>query len=214
MTPLVPLLVAALLGFALAPAPAAAQGTLNGTISGNTSTFVTTTGTQTSGDGVKIDASGNHVAAGSPYRTEVLALVTSDVTHTTSNTTLSNITGLSLALSASASEMWGFTCTIFATSNGPSADFDFGWTLPASATLTWLDMPSSGVGLAATPGSALLSLLSFGALNGTTQIVFAGTIFGGGTSGTAQLQFAQHTSNANTTIASKGSWCRFMRLST
>lgn len=34
------------------------------TKSGNTSTYVTTTGTQTSGDCVKIDASGNHVANG------------------------------------------------------------------------------------------------------------------------------------------------------
>jgi hypothetical protein len=35
-----------------------------GTRSGNTTAFVTTTGTQTSGDCVKIDASGNHVANG------------------------------------------------------------------------------------------------------------------------------------------------------
>jgi hypothetical protein len=36
-----------------------------GTRSGNTTAFVTTTGTQTSGDCVKIDANGNHVANGS-----------------------------------------------------------------------------------------------------------------------------------------------------
>jgi hypothetical protein len=36
-----------------------------GGLSGNTATFVTTTGTQTSGDCVKIDASGNHIANGS-----------------------------------------------------------------------------------------------------------------------------------------------------
>lgn len=36
-----------------------------GTRSGNTTVFVTTTGTQTSGDCVKIDANGNHVANGS-----------------------------------------------------------------------------------------------------------------------------------------------------
>ena len=50
-----------------------------GTRSGNTTAFVTTTGTQTSGDCVKIDASGNHVANGSacagtpPYSTTVSA---------------------------------------------------------------------------------------------------------------------------------------------
>lgn len=37
----------------------------SGAFSGNTTTFVTTTGTQTSGDCVKIDANGNHVANGS-----------------------------------------------------------------------------------------------------------------------------------------------------
>lgn len=37
-----------------------------GTVSGNTTQFVTTTGTQTSGANVVIDASGNHVAATSP----------------------------------------------------------------------------------------------------------------------------------------------------
>lgn len=36
-----------------------------GTVSGNTTAFVTTTGTQTSGDCVKIDANGNHIANGS-----------------------------------------------------------------------------------------------------------------------------------------------------
>ena len=36
-----------------------------GTRSGNTTAYVTTTGTQTSGDCVKIDANGNHVANGS-----------------------------------------------------------------------------------------------------------------------------------------------------
>lgn len=37
----------------------------SGTRSGNTTAFVTTTGTQTSGDCVKIDANGNHIANGS-----------------------------------------------------------------------------------------------------------------------------------------------------
>jgi hypothetical protein len=40
-----------------------------GTISGNTTKFVTTTGTLTSGDGVKWDASGNAVDTGSPVAT-------------------------------------------------------------------------------------------------------------------------------------------------
>jgi hypothetical protein len=44
---------------------AGSQATAVGTRSGNTTQFVTTTGTQTSGDCVKIDANGNHVANGS-----------------------------------------------------------------------------------------------------------------------------------------------------
>lgn len=41
------------------------QATAVGTRSGNTTQYVTSTGTQTSGDCVKIDASGNHIANGS-----------------------------------------------------------------------------------------------------------------------------------------------------
>ncbi len=44
---------------------AGSQAAAVGTVSGNTTQFVTTTGTQTSGDCVKIDANGNHIANGS-----------------------------------------------------------------------------------------------------------------------------------------------------
>jgi hypothetical protein len=44
---------------------AGSQTSAVGTRSGNTTAFVTTTGTQTSGDCVKIDANGNHIANGS-----------------------------------------------------------------------------------------------------------------------------------------------------
>ena len=44
---------------------AGGQAAAVGTRSGNTTAYVTTTGTQTSGDCVKIDANGNHVANGS-----------------------------------------------------------------------------------------------------------------------------------------------------
>jgi len=40
------------------------QATAVGTVSGNTTEFVTTTGTQTSGNAVTIDGNGNHIAAG------------------------------------------------------------------------------------------------------------------------------------------------------
>lgn len=49
-----------------------------GTRSGNTTAFVTTTGSQTSGDCVKIDASGNHVANGSACGSGGAVSVTAD----------------------------------------------------------------------------------------------------------------------------------------
>lgn len=56
-----------------------------GTRSGNTTQFVTTTGTQTSGDCVKIDANGNHIANGSACPTA--AATAANVQAGTSSTT-------------------------------------------------------------------------------------------------------------------------------
>lgn len=199
----------ALWGLVLAPAAVSAQGTLNGMPSGNTSAFVTTTGAQTSGNCVRIDVDGNHIASDAACVTEVLAFVAADVTHASSNTTMADVTGLSLAI-ASATEIWGFTCTLLATSNGAAADFDFNWS--AVAPLSWLDLGASGVAFGTAPSDSTLQVRSYGGRNGTTIIAVSGTTLSGAGATTTQLQFAQHTSSVNTTIISKGSWCLFSRL--
>jgi hypothetical protein len=94
------------------------------------------------------------------------------------------------------------------------ADFKFGWSFPTGTVVGFLDLPSSGNAVGVTPGDAFGATVSDGGRVGTTVISLNGTIFVGGTAGTVQLQFAQNSISANTTIASKGSWCRFSRLST
>lgn len=65
-----------------------------GTRSGNTTAYVTTTGTQTSGDCVKIDANGNHIANGSACPTAAATAANVQVgTSTTTYVTPSALSG-------------------------------------------------------------------------------------------------------------------------
>ncbi len=78
-----------------------------GTRSGNTTKFVTTTGTQTSGDCVKIDANGNHIANGSSCGSGGTGygvvcsnyVATSESTNSTTFTDLATVDGCSFTLS-------------------------------------------------------------------------------------------------------------------
>jgi hypothetical protein len=67
-----------------------------GTRSGNTTAFVTTTGTQTSGNCVQIDASGNHIAAAAPCGTGGTGTVTANGNTETGVTTWAFGTGFSV----------------------------------------------------------------------------------------------------------------------
>lgn len=64
-----------------------------GSRSGNTTQFVTTTGTQTSGNCVQIDASGNHIASGGACGAGSSALTVTDGTHTVGTTTNIAVSG-------------------------------------------------------------------------------------------------------------------------
>jgi len=145
---------------------------------------------------------------------EALAFVSADVIHATTDTTLSNITGLLVAIGSSATEIWYFDAILLAQSNGAAADFKYGWTVPASCTMKWLNMDDIGVaiGVAASAVATESGTLSAGGSNLTTIQRYCGMIFGGGTSGNVQMQFAQNTSSANTTNILKGSTLRAVRL--
>lgn len=144
---------------------------------------------------------------------DTVSLVTSDVAHATSNTTLSNVTGLTLTIGASATEEWEFRCTLLALSTGTAADWKFGWTVPASATMVWGSLADQGVATGSTPQTGTqATTLSYGGANATIMIGLSGVIFGGGTGGSVQLQFAQNASSAQTTTINKGSFCRYRKI--
>ena len=70
-----------------------------GTRSGNTTAYVTTTGTQTSGDCVKIDANGNHVANGSACASGSLG---GDLSGTTAAATVAKVDGVTVDMHSTA----------------------------------------------------------------------------------------------------------------
>lgn len=74
-----------------------------GTRSGNTTAYVTTTGTQTSGDCVKIDASGNHIANGSACGSGSGGTAGSTLFSTTGSTTVTAASATTLIGSVSGS---------------------------------------------------------------------------------------------------------------
>jgi hypothetical protein len=78
-----------------------------GTRSGNTTQFVTTTGAQTSGDCVKIDASGNHIANGSACGGGGALTYTSSAGTTTALTTDTAANMASVSLAAGDWQCWG-----------------------------------------------------------------------------------------------------------
>lgn len=125
-------------------------------------------------------------------------------------TTLVNVTGMSVALAANAVYLADFDLYY---NSGATPDIKFGLTLPAGATGSW-----GGLGYDFTP-----VLLAFGPIDIGTSLAFGGlaadraaiikaAITTSSTAGTAQLQFAQSTSNASNTSILAGSRMLFRRI--
>jgi hypothetical protein len=142
----------------------------------------------------------------------------------TNSTTLQDITGLSFAIAAN--EVWFVEAYLMGTNGaaGATADWKFGWTVPASCTADWGGLQVAGatiagwgVSTAATGGAAILavgSTFSIGGVNSARQAFSVGGIFtNSSTPGTVQLQFAQNTqTNENTIIRQLNSFLRVTRL--
>lgn len=152
-----------------------------------------------------------------------VAVVASDVTHAQSNTTLSNITGLTFTIGASATEVWFFEgfLMVNAASGTPDLKLAVSTGLPSGATGLWGVSTLLGAGFfgaAAAAGaplvltSAATSITGIGTVNGTTGVSYFGFIFGGGTGGAIQSKFAQNTSDASDLIIKAGSFLRFTKI--
>lgn len=151
-----------------------------------------------------------------------VAVVANDVTHAQSSTTLSDVTGLLIAIAASSTEVWFFEAYLMMSNTGTASDAKFGWTVPASCTMQWgamstpaTNMSSFGPGTPTQSPNALTAAggtVSVGSINGTFGVSLAGYIFAGGTGGNVQLQFAQNTSDASDLKVLKSSILRFTKV--
>lgn len=144
--------------------------------------------------------------------------VTSDVT-VISSTTLVDVTGLVVAMEASAFyTIEGF----LGCSSALAADLKFAWTMPAGCSILWtiggIDTPAASPGYS---GDWLAFLNeSEGAsdtlgLSGGTSPTSArpmGSILVGATAGNLQMTFAQVVSTASNTTVKAGSWLKLTRV--
>lgn len=136
----------------------------SGTRSGNTTQFVTTTGAQTSGNCVQIDASGNHVALGSPCGTGSGSVTSVGVSSTGSTITVTNspVTGsgtINVEINTSHANTWGALQTF--------SDGDFALGGSTSGTLTMKAAAIAGTNTITWPAGTT----NFSATGGTSQVV-------------------------------------------
>jgi hypothetical protein len=151
------------------------------------------------------------------------AALSADMAAITANTVLEDITGLGLAIGASTTEIWLVKWWLLVAAANATMDIKFGMTLPAGATMKWGSEAAAGTSgnspgavWGAAPVAASSGLLGSGASSlviGTLTAVaanpmgihFTAIVFGGGTAGLIQPQFAQNTSDAGALQILKGS---------
>lgn len=156
---------------------------------------------------------------------EVWSVATASVSVTNSASPVS--TNLAFTLGSSATESWGFECTILASNTASNAqDMRLAWTLPSGVDGAWgpnfgstttdywgVDTSVSNIAL---PNIAAAIQFGTAASNfSRTGLYVRGFIFGGGTGGQVLLGFAQGTqTSGQTVVLHKGSYCVFRRTAT
>jgi hypothetical protein len=163
--------------------------------------------------GIKVSGSGGSVSS--------VAVLSADMTAISAQTTLQNVTGLGLAIGASATEIWRVTYWLLTTAANTTMDLKLGFTVPASCTMKWAtfglnsEIPSWATrGASNTPNAILAEsgTTSPATLGGTQGTTITALVFGGGTAGTVQLQYAQNTSDAGNLQVLKGSMMEAIRV--
>ena len=134
-----------------------------------------------------------------------IAVQASDQTFTDS--TLANVTSLLFAMAASTS--YFVEVFVLLSSSAANADYKFGWTAPASATMFWGQYGTGGssssgwatANTGATPDAMLAvgGTLSIGAGNLTNGIILWAIVRNSTNAGNLQFQAAQDTTQAGTT---------------
>jgi hypothetical protein len=136
----------------------------------------------------------------------LFALLAADQSSITSNTTLANVTGLSVNV-ASNTTYRGFVEVVYDT--GATPDAKFGLTYPSGATGTWYGAAVRNTADTAsnfTAQSIATAYSAGGVASGTIVVArFSITLVVVGTAGTLQVQAAQDTSSATALIVKAGS---------
>lgn len=143
------------------------------------------------------------------------AVLTSSLGAINTQTTLQDITGLPLAISASATEIWLVKYWLIVSAANATMDLKIGFTVPASCTMQggaisgsaiqangWTNAPVANSPLAI---ATQATTLTFGTANLTNGIFLSYLVFGGGSSGNVQIRYAQNTSDAGSLQVLKGS---------
>lgn len=142
-----------------------------------------------------------------------IAALSADVGPISSQTTLQNITGLGVSIGASATEIWLIKYWILVNPANGTMGYKFGFSVPASCTLQWapisvVSMTSAVWGMDGNNNLAFTESSTVANVNGANGVLPVGLAviaFGGGTSGTVQVKYAQNTSNGSNLKINKGS---------
>lgn len=151
----------------------------------------------------------------------VVAMLAADMTAITANTTLADITSMSLTVAAN--ESWEVEYGVIYNTPNATMDLKLGLTTPTSAAGWWAGTNYSSTGGQASWGSggpsgspsALVSLataLGFSSGNGTFGQTAKVILNNSTNAGTLKLQAAQNTSDAGNLIIKKGTYMRAHRL--
>lgn len=134
---------------------------------------------------------------------------------------LTNDTYLSWSISTSATETWFFEAYLVLTAPSTASDWQFGMAGPTGATALWGAFDSyinqAGFDPATTSGSPLSMLaiggtLAVGSGNTTQGLHIGGWVYGGGTSGTLNIKWAQNTATAVNSVRKAGSFMRVTKV--
>jgi hypothetical protein len=162
----------------------------------------------------------NGVAA-SFYATSLV--LTADLAPINNNTTLANITGLSFNIGSSNTEIWVVDWYLVVTGADTTADLKTNLTVPAAATAlhggvigsgTTLGWGAAGTGSTPTGLGGASTLIGFGTFAGQMGVFLRSLIFGGGTSGAVNLQYAQNTATATNLTINKGTHAIYRQVHT
>jgi hypothetical protein len=165
--------------------------------------------------------SGAVVAAAS---TDVRAVLAADVGPIASQTTLQNITGLALPIGSSATEKWLMELFLRVSAANGTMDLKLGFTVPTGCTLSWGilggmigEVPAFGARAAAQTPLTLATqsaTITVATHAGNSAVAVAAIVYGGGTAGNVQPQYAQATSDAGNLTIPVGSLMRATKYAT